>query len=265
METITSRQNPVVKAAFALQRKRERQSQGRLLVEGAKCVEMALESEWRIERAFFNERFLLSEAGGALASKAGGVEELYSVPEPVIRKLSTTDTPCPVIAVAKSNLGALAALLPLPAGRYVVAHRTSDPGNLGTLIRIALAAGAKALFLTGDACEVTNPKVVRSSMGALFHLPVVVEPKAEELLGALKKAGIQIVAADPGGKLLYSEVKYPERVAFLLGEESAGLEPGLLAAVDQRVRIPVAGPVGSLNVAVSGAVLLYEVLRQESG
>jgi len=261
MERITSRRNETILAVCALHRKADRADQGRLLVEGPKCVELALASDWVVEAVFFDERFLGKDMGQRLAVEAGKAS-LYSVTEPVIRKLSTTDSPCPVVAVARQKVGTLDDFDVQREGLYVVAHRTSDPGNLGTLLRVAVAAGARALIATGDACELTSPKVVRSSMGAIFHLPVVVVGEIRRVLEKLEETGISIVAAVPGATQDYTQVRYPAGVAFLLGEESVGLEPSLVALTDTQVSIPVAGPVGSLNVAVSGAMLLYEARRQ---
>lgn len=261
MERITSRRNERVQAASALHRKSERARQGRLLVEGPKCVELLLASDWQAEMLFFEESFLEKQAAQHLMTQAGEAQVL-SVTEEVIRKIATTDSPCPVVAVAQCKFQPLKTLRLQPGSLSIVAHRTSDPGNLGTLLRVASAAGAEAVLVTGDACDASNPKVVRSSMGALFHLPIVIEPYIHRVLEKLKAAGVPIIAAEPSAGTLYTEVAYPSGAAFVLGEEAEGLEPELLAEADKRVRIPVAGPVESLNVAISGAILLYEAQRQ---
>jgi len=262
MERITSRRNERVQAASALHRKSERASQGRLLVEGPKCVELLLASDWQAEMVFFDERFLEKEASQRLISQASKAQ-LFSVTEEVIRKTATTDSPCSVVAVARCNFQPLKTLRLHPDGLSIVAHRTSDPGNLGTLLRVASAAGAEAVFVTGDACDASNPKVVRSSMGALFHVPVIVEPDIHRVLKKIKAAGVRTIAAEPAAETFYTEVAYSSGAAFVLGEEAEGLEPELLAQADERVRIPVAGPVESLNVAISGAILLYEARRRK--
>jgi len=261
MESITSRNNSRVKAVHALHRKQERTEQGLFLIEGPRNLDLAFEADWPVSQVFFEDRFLQTPEGQALAARSGHAECL-SVPSEVMARLSTTDSPCPVMAVARQKRFGLDVEEIRRDGLYLVAHRTSDPGNLGTLLRIAVAAGAEALFLTGDACELYNPKVVRSSMGALFHLKVFVEQEILNVFEVLKKAGIPRVAAVPGAKLNYADADYRAGAAFVLGEESQGLESALSEAVDVRVSIPVLGPVQSLNVAISGAVLLYEALRQ---
>lgn len=264
MKQITSRRNEQIQAVCRLHRKSERASRGCFLVEGIKCVQMALQAEWDIEEVYLEESAIETDAGRHLASQAEAVP-LYVVPEPVMRKISTTDTPCPVVAVVRNRPCSLEQQSIDKEGLYVIAQSTSDPGNLGSLLRVAAAAGASALFLTGDACDLTNPKVVRSSMGALFYLPVIIEKNGLALLKHLKQNGIRIVAAEPQARLSYVDCNLSGGLALLLGEESHGLEKEMLEATDEQVKIPMSEQVESLNVAVSGGILLFEARRQRSG
>ena len=241
MDQIIGKNNPRIRAIRSLHRKSERLGQNLFLIEGPIGVSLALDSDWTVEELYFEERFLEKKEGQVLAQKAERCS-LVQVSSAVMKKLSTTDSPCQVLAVAQRKNFDLRQDSLFSKGLYCIAHRTSDPGNLGTLLRVAVAAGVKTLFLTGDACEITNPKVVRSSMGALFHLPVVVEKEILKVLESLKSTGIKIIAADPKADRTYDEFSYPPGVAILLGEESMGLEAELLSEVDEQVSIPVVRP-----------------------
>lgn len=137
-----------------------------------------------------------------------------------------------------------------------------DPGNAGTLLRTAEASGAAAVLFCGDSVDPCNPKCVRASAGALFHLPVSSGGAAATVLEELRGAGVRTAATVVRGGTPYDEVDLTGPLALVLGNEAHGLDPGLEPLVDQRLSIPMAGRAESLNVAMAGAVLAFEALRQ---
>jgi TrmH family RNA methyltransferase len=146
----------------------------------------------------------------------------------------------------------------------VVADRVQDPGNLGTIVRVADAAGATAVAVTRGSVDPHNPKAVRATMGSLFHLPVA-EVERAELLGALTDRGVRILVADPRGAVEYTTASYAPPVALVVGGEAGGAHPAWQEAAAATLRIPLYGRAESLNVAIAAALLLYEARRPREG
>lgn len=144
---------------------------------------------------------------------------------------------------------------------YLIVESLQDPGNMGTIFRTAEAAGVTALIIGGTSCDCYNPKVVRSTMGAIFRLPFIYTDHLEETIAVLKNQGVTIFGAHLNGDYLY-EADFTGPTAFLIGNEGNGLSEAVSKTADQLIRIPMKGKVESLNAAVSAAILSYEVLRQ---
>ncbi len=221
------------------------------IIEGATLIAEAISANWRIESQFL--------APGGI--RVFGTEsDVYQLAEGVMERVATTTTPQPVIAIAERRVSTLASL---PSeGWIVVADRVSDPGNLGTILRSAEAAGASAAVLTHDTVEAFNPKVVRSSAGALFHVPVVEGVD----LADIRQAGFRLVGTsshDQPGTIDYTKADLSGRVAIVVGNESRGLSSEV--AVDQWVTIPHLGRGESLNVAMAATLVCFEVAKQWAG
>jgi len=187
--------------------------------------------------------------------------------EGVLEKVGTTRTPQPVLAVApfpESGRDALAR-----DGLVVVAVAAGDPGNLGTLMRSAEAAGAAAILLGPGSVDAYNPKVVRASAGAIFGIPVVDAESegwtAVEALDALGELGRQRLGAAATLGTPHTEVDFTRPTAVVLGNEAHGIDAAVDARLDGHVHIAMAGPAESLNVAMAGTVLCFESARQRSG
>lgn len=144
---------------------------------------------------------------------------------------------------------------------YLIIESLQDPGNMGTIFRTAEAAGVTALIIGGMSCDCYNPKVVRSTMGAIFRIPFIYTDCLKETIATIKKQGVTIFGAHLDGEDLYgTDLTGP--AAFLIGNEGNGLSDEIAGTADQLIRIPMKGQVESLNAAVSSAILSYEVLRQ---
>ena len=149
-----------------------------------------------------------------------------------------------------------------PAAPVLVLAGVSDPGNAGTLVRSAEAAGARAVVATTGSVDLFAPKTVRASAGSLFRVPVVVDVDAGSALGTLHGAGFRILGTDASAPLAYDETDLAVPVALVLGNEAHGLAPALVASLDATVAIPMEGRVESLNVAMAGTLVLFEAARQ---
>ncbi len=206
------------------------------------------------------------ELDGLVArARAAGVPTAELEPGTLAR-VTDAVTPQPVVAVARwcdVALDEVAAAAARPgAGPVLVLHDVRDPGNVGTLVRTAEAAGAGAVVVAGTSADLFGPKAVRSSAGAVFHVPLVVAPDGDDALDALAAAGLRLVGTAADAATAHDEADLTGPLALVLGNEADGLPPAVLERVDERVAIPIEGRAESLNVAAAGAVLCFEAARQ---
>ena len=217
----------------------------------------ALASEVEVREVFLAEGLQDDSLEEALAARA--LSPLV-VGDEVIGALSETVTPQGVVAVVADPSVGLEALA--AADLCLVLADVRDPGNAGTLVRTAAAAGAGAVVFPTGTVDPLHPKVVRSAAGALFRVPLVRGRDLEDVAAALRSAGTTLLGAAAGARHTMYEADLTRPTAFVLGNESWGLPPPADAFVDARVSIPMPGPVESLNVSIAGAVLLFEAVRQ---
>ena len=140
-----------------------------------------------------------------------------------------------------------------------------DPGNLGTMIRTADAAGADGVLLSNGCVELFNLKVIRSTMGSVFHLPVIENLDFSEVIPDLKEDGFKIIVSEVHEGKDYTEVDYPEKTCIVIGNEASGISKEILNLADERIKIPIFGKAESLNASVAAGILLYEKVRNKKG
>lgn len=262
-QAITSLQNPLIKETRALgQQRRERESRGLAVLEGVRLAEEAVAAGVAVAWVLYTEELAARERGGALieALRRTGAP-CYQVPEAVLAKAASTESPQGVLAVFAPTRAAWEALR---GGPVLLGDGLADPGNLGTMVRTAEALGADALILTGAAVDPSNPKVIRAAMGSLFRLPVILEPSAALAVDELRRAGYRLIVAEADGRQLPWQANLSGPVALAIGSEAHGPSADLLAGADETVRIPMPGPAESLNAGVAASLLLYEALRQRA-
>lgn len=259
-----SKQNPRIKYLRRLANRRFRDQEGKFLVEGVRFVEEALSSSWPVEMLVYCPKLTESPRGNALLASAavrgaGRVE----VQDTLFRELAGTDHPQGVLAVVGQRRLRLEDLLVAgdPA-LLVLVDGVQDPGNLGTIVRSADAAGAGGVLLFKDTADVYNPKALRATMGSLFHVPVVQGLTVAEVMPFLAQGKIKVVAGDPHGVRPVYECDLTGPCALLVGSEAEGIREVARGVVNELVRIPMPGRAESLNVAISTAILLYEAVRQ---
>lgn len=241
---------------------KSRQERGEFLVEGLRGVETALSARCHIRWVVCTERFAGSRRGSNLLQAASGRGiESYVADEQLMARLSDTQTPQGVLAVASIPQGELDLAERSKESLVIVAHRIQDPGNLGNLIRLAHAAGASCLAVTKGSADPFSPKVVRSAASSVLSIPVY-RVGIGHIVDKLKASGHQVVATHVRDGLNYYDLRYKRRVAFIVGNEAEGLGGNLLAKADEVVKIPMVGGAESLNVAVAAGIIAYEILRQ---
>lgn len=250
-DLITSVRNRRVVEAAGLARRRERRARGRFLVEGPNAVDEVV-AEGLAETVFATE---------ALADAyRDRVDDLVVVADHVMERLADSRSPQGVVAVARMVTASLDDVV--GRGVLVVLADPSDPGNAGTIIRTADAAGATAVVLAGDAVDPFNPKAVRASTGSICHLPVVVDVTVADVVAACRDRGQWVVALDMAGTRDVEVLATDDRpVAIVLGNEAHGLPSTITAQVDDLLSVPTYGRAESLNLAAAAAVTLYTAAR----
>lgn len=262
MEKIESAGNRKIKLAASLSQRKHREREGLFLAEGVRLCEMAAASGWQMEYGLVTESCLASERGRALCRQLEEICPLYLVSEQLYRKAASVETPQGLLLVIRHEKSRLADLPAAGSPLYVVLDGVQDPGNAGTIIRTADAAGAAAVILMQGTTDIFADKAVRATMGSLFHLPVCSDVTAEELAGfaAAQGARLCVTALDERAKPYFAcDLRGP--VLLVFGNEGSGVSAALLQQ-GEKLYIPMQGSAESLNVGVAAAIVLYEAVRQ---
>lgn len=235
------------------------------MVEGLRICRDALASGWAVEAVFATETFAASAAGLDFAETLLRRSLEWQILAPGnFRRLAETESPQGILLVMR--LPAADALLSGPgraqAGFVLLLDGVRDPGNLGTIIRSADWFGADGIILSADCVDPYNPKVLRGTMGSIFHLPLAVAPGLHDALAQLKAHGFRIYASEVEGAQTVQEIRFRKPLALILGNEAHGISRELLALCDQTVRIEKYGRAESLNVGIAGAVLMGQIAGQ---
>jgi len=262
---ITSLANPLVKAVRGLHLRKDREESGRFLAEGLKIVTEAVELG-RPPRVLLygpeaRDHPVLRKAVQATHA-AGG--EVVEVTRDILEKISRRDNPQTVVAVFDQTFTALKTLVPASHAVWVALHAVRDPGNLGTIVRTADAAGCGGVILVGDCCDPYSVEAVRATMGSIFAVPIITADVASFLKwrstwpGTV--AGTQLTAQTD-----FRDAPYVDPTLVLMGNEQAGLTADLADACDVTVKIPMLGRADSLNLAVATGVMIYAVAAPRRG
>jgi len=259
---ITSLGNTSVKNVVKLRQRSHRDETGLMIIEGYREITRALDNRHYPQELFYCEDFFTGKNEASLIQRCIEARAgLFKCTEAVFMKMAYRDRPEGLLAVAPQIKHSLAKL-DLPENPLVVvAESIEKPGNLGTILRSADAAGVNAVIVCDRCTDINNPNAVRASIGTIFSLPVV-ETSSAEAQEWLKKRKIQIVAATPHAEKLYTDVDMKTPTAIILGTEQYGLSESWLAGKHLTVRIPMLGQCDSLNVASAATILLFEAVRQ---
>jgi TrmH family RNA methyltransferase len=262
MKTIVSPDNPTYKMLRSLVSAKGRHEHGLYLAEGPHLLEEALKSGAAIRYAVVSEDMLEHYAAISEASGRAGAETL-SLPPKLFKALADTGAPQGILAAAEIKRAALGDMARGDARIAVALDRLQDPGNLGTILRTALAVGAGFAALSKDSADPWSPKVVRASQGAVFHLPVAEADSAAEAIRALNEAGWHTACGYLGGRDFFRRGRH-EKTAVVIGNEAAGVSPETAKACSERYMLPMPGRAESLNAAVAAGVMLYDVWREQN-
>ncbi|WP_296017672.1 RNA methyltransferase [uncultured Agrobacterium sp.] len=262
VKEVTSLANPIIKDIKNLTQKKGREESGTFMAEGLKLVIDALELGWTIRTLVYAKaakgKPLVEQAAVKTVASGGLVLE---VSEKVISSITRRDNPQMVVGIFDQKWKPLRDIRPAAGETYVALDRVRDPGNLGTIIRTADAAGASGVILVGECTDPFSLETVRATMGSVFAMPVA-RASVDEFLSWRKSAGVSVVATHLAGSVDYRTIDYKRKpVVLLMGNEQSGLPPELSSQADQLARIPQQGRADSLNLAIASAVMLFEARR----
>lgn len=263
---ITSNQNSKIKLVRALMsRSKERREAGLFVIEGVRLVEEAFNRDWGFETVLYDET--LSERGKSLISnlKSRSIE-VEEVSQSVMKSISETENPQGILAILKFSqfpiLRQAQDGVPDSPNFILIADQIRDPGNLGTLLRSAVATSVQAVLIPPETTDAFAPKVLRAGMGAHFKLPIH-EMSWEEINQVVKSESLQVLIADMNGQSCWAmDLKNP--LALIIGSEAEGASESAQKLANGKISIPMSGNIESLNAGVAGSVLMFEVLRQRS-
>jgi TrmH family RNA methyltransferase len=262
VKEVTSLANPIIKDIKALSLKKARDESKTFLAEGLKLVIDALDRGWTIRTLVYAKAGKgkpLVEKVAARTVAAGGL--VLEVSEKVMSSITRRENPQMVAAVFEQRWTPLKEILPKGTETWIALDRVRDPGNLGTIIRTADAAGAAGVILVGDCTDPFSMETVRATMGSMFALPLVKTSPAD-FLKWKKSVDARLVATHLAGAVDYRTIDYKSKpVILMMGNEQSGLPDELAQAADKLARIPQVGMADSLNLAVATGVMLFEVRR----
>ena len=262
-EVITSAANPLVKRVRLLADRKHRRREAAFVVEGIQPVWQAVEAQAEIEVIIVAPELLRHPGATAMVAEqeAAGVR-VARLSGQLFARISDREGPSGLAAIVRAAPVTLAGLAAEADSVFVALHSASNPGNIGTIIRTASAAGAAGLILIGPSADPYDPAAVKASMGALFTVPVATAGSAAEFLDWAHRGRVRVAATSARGSVTCWQADLAPPLAILLGSEGAGLPADVLAAADLRVAIPMTGTAESLNLAVAAGILLYEVRRR---
>ena len=249
MKYIESINNKTIKFVSSLKMKKTRDREGLFFAEGERNVCDGAQTQVP-EMVFVSEDY---------KGKTDFECEVYKVPEHIFKKISDTETPQGILGVFSKKQGSLESF---GGENAVILNSLQDPGNIGTILRTAKAAGFKNIILDKGCADVYSPKTVRAAMSAIFGLNILITEDIINTLSELKKMNYTICAADMGGKNMF-ETELVSPVAVILGNEANGVNKSLLESADFVLAVPMSGEEEALNAAVAGSVIMYEAARQK--
>lgn len=261
---IESSQNQHVKRLRSLATRKGRRIHRQFLVEGVRALEEAVDGLLPVETVALCPELIESDRARELADElARSDAQVLQIAEEPFRSLSQVQSPeglAAAVGIPPTELKDL----PADADLIVAAVDLRDPGNMGSLVRTADAAGARALVAAGTCVDVFDPKVVRATAGSVFHLPIINDAPPMGLIEWARNAGVRTVAGCLENARPHTAIRYPKRTLVMVGNEANGLREDVRKNADLRAYIPMPGRAESLNVTVAAGILIWEILRQRN-
>jgi len=253
------------KKILALKQKKGRAQQKRFLIEGFRLCQEALRSDFDVEMLLINSDVLPSHKSREIIQLAQQQQpEVIYIEQSEGKRLADTVHSQGVFCVVKQKSYHLEPILQNRYARIVIVNGGQDPGNVGTLIRTCDWFGIDAVLLSHGTVELFNPKLIRATMGSIFHLPIIEPVDLQSLLPQLRGQGYHIFGAEVNGTDSYDRIPYPVPVALVIGSENQGIDAELRQYFDKTIRISRYGKAESLNMAMAGAIIISRMVNQKT-
>ena len=257
MEEITSIKNDKVKYLRKLYQKKYRKERSQFILEGLRLIRGAYKSGADLESIFLTSDYFNQHKSEAFL--INNEEKLIFVSDSLISEIADTANPQEVIAIVNEPQTKKEEVL---SKEYIlVLDQIQDPGNMGTIIRTAAAAGFQSIIISKGSVDVFNLKVLRSTVGAIYSIPFIKDVDQKELKELLTSKDKNIYAADLNTDQQYNQINYNKPLALIIGNEGSGIRRGLLNIADQKVKIPLKGNIESLNAGVAAGVIMFKILE----
>ena len=254
MREIRSKDNRIVKRCEQLSMRKYRDQFGLYLIEGENLLAEAVKNHARIETVLLRE-------GCQKSLPPQVADRTFVLDAGILDKLAQTVTSQGILAIVAKEAARKEDFINLPGSNFIVLDRLQDPGNIGTILRTADAAGYKLAILMKGTADVYAPKVVRAATGSLFRMPVVSMASAKELAEFTVAAGKKLTATCLDARRWYYDEDLTHDIALIIGNEGNGISRDLIESSDVQIKIPMQGNIESLNAAVAAGVLMYEAMR----
>ncbi len=248
---IESNQNKIIKEINSLKAKKERDKTGLFILEGKRLIE-EIPTSWEIKYLLKSESY----------KDYINFENVYTVKDSLFEKISETVNPQGILAVCHINEFDVTNVDYGNSPFFVILENVTDPGNMGTLIRTADAAGAAGIFLSKGCVDIYNPKVIRATMGSIFHLPIYRNLNLAEIMENFKNNNVKTLAAHLKGTSTPYKIDMTTACAVIIGNEANGLSDEISEMASDLVKIPMPGKAESMNAGIAGSILIYEAVRQ---
>ncbi|MEJ6950014.1 TrmH family RNA methyltransferase [Natronospora cellulosivora (SeqCode)] len=264
-DIINSEQNSKIKYLKKLYDRRKRRDEGKFILEGYRIIEEALKAQARIDNVFMTPDFLKSKQGEDLKIKINNMKDQVSITvisEKLLEKIADTSSPQGVIALANEKKYDLESLFDR-AKRLLLIDRVQDPGNMGTIIRTAVAAGIDGILILKGSVDIYNLKVLRSTMGAIFNISIIKDLSLDDFFSFYNsnKNEFKLISTALNTEKYYYDIEYPDNLIIAIGNEANGLKDEIIKNSDYIVKIPIIGEIDSLNAAIATGIIVYKALE----
>lgn len=263
MEIIRSRENKFLKHGKKLNIRKFRQKDNEFLIEGIRFVEEAVFSGAHIKYCLLSESLKGDRVSKLMDNMKSKNIDVYMVEDELIDEICDTKTPQGIAAVVERHEESADDIINRGTLLLIV-DRIQDPGNLGTIIRTAHAAGVSGIILSNGTVDPYSPKVLRSTMGSIFNVPFTEFHDLPEIITKIKELGFKVYGSSLNGSIPYYDEVYSSKTAIIVGNEANGIDNEVIAQSDSLIKIPMPGGAESLNASVACGILLFEVARQRS-
>lgn len=257
LESIQSKDNSLVKEVKKLKDKKHRIEKNQFLIEGFRFVSEALQSSFQVSSVFISDKALDKWNNFNIEDRLQDNTKVYKVTEQILKSISSTETPQGIVAVINNK----DVNIKSKQGFYILVDKVQDPGNMGTIIRTAHAAGALGIITTKGTVDIYNEKTLRSTMGSIFHVPIIQDENLEKIQ-YLRSNGFKLMASSLDTNINFYDINLKDKVIIAVGNEGNGVSEEILNMADIKVKIPMPGQAESLNVSVAASIMMFEVVRQ---